>query len=191
MKKILFLLTLFAATLFATPTNAYVYAVSSQYKVTYENGETEFPTAYDYLQGNDYIDAQLYEACPNSQTAYMCLTPIKYNGTVYSHSTEKPYIRIYVHYPLTASGAVYIRERNSYQRAHGLNGTIIMERGVGDNYVETIHQADGSKIEVYDIPDLDGYDKRITIASCPAGKTTTTTQCTFTVTEIFGPMGIY
>jgi len=186
MKKLIFLLPFLVATLFAHPSTPYVWLVTSELSIINEDGsETKFSLS-DYLQG-EYYTATIKESCPNSGTGYICSTNVEYNYTQYKHLASE-YIHIYVHYPLTtpSTDAVFIWERNQYEREENLNDRLIKGYGTSEYEKNVYSVGDGSTIIEYIVPDKSPYHKRITIASCPNNQSQTQIQCTYTATDIIG-----
>jgi len=175
MKKLLLLLSLSVATLFASP--AFVYYVESLIDPT--TGQ------YGYESITSYGLKNLYEASPYGPT-YISLSTVHYAQTAYkTHSGD--HLRVYVYFPVSyTNDAVFISKRNQYEVVNGLNGTEIKGYAISPYKFYEQNYLDGSKLIGYEFTDLSGYYKRITVATCPNNQLPTAVQCNFAVVDING-----
>jgi len=179
MKKIVFMLLLFGAALFANPSTPYVYRVyNSDYK------------AYDYLYYEQYQDILMDVTTPKGPT-YISQRFVKYNETKYIHPLGSRYsIYIDVYFPATtpSGSAIFIWERNQYEAVNHLNDRLIQGYAASQYKTYQVDFTDGSKLVRYLVPDMSPYHKEITIATRPNMKSQSDAYCAYTVTDIAGSL---
>lgn len=173
MKKLIFILPLLGATLFAAPSTPYVKDV---YKAD--------TNVTDNLNGA-YKSVTMNVTTPVKPT-YISPRTVQYNTTLNKLTSGSMYIDVVYPKATPSTSAVYIWERNRYEEKNGINDRLIKGLAVSQYQVSSIVNPDGSKTVRYSIPDLSPYTKKITIATCPNMKTQTQVECAYTITDILG-----